>query len=106
MPLRPSPSPSDCFSGKTCCSELEARRTWQGGRRQGTSQVRGALSLPPAFLPPCSRWTRRLVMFFPGVGEAADGFPEAYGKFGNRFQALDGARRKPVAPGEQQFRVT
>src|SRR6266550_4581295 len=106
MPLRPSPSPSDCFSGKTCCSELEARRTRQRGRRKGTSQVRGALSLPPAFLPPCSRWTRSLVVFLPGIREAADGFPETYGKLGDGLQALDGAGRKPVAPGEQQFCIT
>ena len=44
-------------------------------------------------------------MFLPGVREAADGFPEAHGKLGYGFQALDGAGREPVAPREEQFGI-
>ena len=44
-------------------------------------------------------------MFVPGVGQAANGFAETNGKFGNSLQALDGARRQAVAPRQQQLRI-
>ena len=44
-------------------------------------------------------------MFLPSIGEAANGFTETYGKFGDSFQALDGAGRQAVAPGKKQFGI-
>jgi len=106
----------NCFSGKTCCSER--RKDARGKEAKGqearnlsdTSRIFLASLLPCLLAPllPCLSvytGTRSLVMFLPGIREAADGFPEAHGKFGNSLQTLDGPRRKPVAPGQQQFGI-
>ena len=63
----------------------------------------------PCLFAPCfgsSRWSGRLVMLVPGIGEAADGFAQAHGQPRNGFQSFDGGGRQPVAPREQKFGIS